>query len=231
MEQTPELCLEAVKKDGRALEFVKEQTPELCLEAVKQTGYALEFVKEQTPELCLEAVKHFGFAIKFVKEQTPEICLESVKNYGMNLFYVKEQTREICIEAVKHDGFSLQYVKEQTREICIEAVRQDGRALQHVNPEFINLLQIIDSIEPTEFVAFPSHLNLADFTDPITLEELVPGEVYGFLVEDNTWYLAGSLKNCNTMIKQMFRGSSKNKVFVPIKNKLVPVEHILWVKI
>ena len=40
-EQTPEICLEAVKQNGRALELVKEQTPEICLKAVKKNGYAL----------------------------------------------------------------------------------------------------------------------------------------------------------------------------------------------
>jgi len=38
-------CLEAVKKDGLNLAFVKEQTHEICLEAVKQDGYALIYVK------------------------------------------------------------------------------------------------------------------------------------------------------------------------------------------
>lgn len=39
-------CLEAVKQDGLALEYVKEQTPEICLESVKQNGLALEYVDE-----------------------------------------------------------------------------------------------------------------------------------------------------------------------------------------
>ena len=41
--------------------MLNEQT-EICLEAVKQSGYALEYVKEQTPEICLEAVKQNGYA-------------------------------------------------------------------------------------------------------------------------------------------------------------------------
>jgi hypothetical protein len=37
--------------------FIKEQTPEICLEAVKQDGLALIYVLEQTEEICLLAVK------------------------------------------------------------------------------------------------------------------------------------------------------------------------------
>ena len=39
-------CLEAVKEDGYALQYVKEQTEDICLAAVKQNGDALQFVKD-----------------------------------------------------------------------------------------------------------------------------------------------------------------------------------------
>jgi len=34
-----------------AQEFITEQTPEVCLEAVRQNGLALKFVEKQTPEI------------------------------------------------------------------------------------------------------------------------------------------------------------------------------------
>ena len=37
--------------------LVDSQTPEICLIAVKKNGFALEYVREQTPEICLMAVK------------------------------------------------------------------------------------------------------------------------------------------------------------------------------
>jgi hypothetical protein len=46
--QTEQMCLEAVKQNGLALQYVKEQTQEICLTAVGQNGYALSYVKEQT---------------------------------------------------------------------------------------------------------------------------------------------------------------------------------------
>jgi len=36
--------LDAVKQNGRALEYVKDQTPEICLAAVKQGSGALAYV-------------------------------------------------------------------------------------------------------------------------------------------------------------------------------------------
>ena len=63
-------CLEAVKQDGHALQFVKEQTPEICLEAIKENWSALRYVKEQTPEICLEAVRKDGWVLRYVNSNT-----------------------------------------------------------------------------------------------------------------------------------------------------------------
>lgn len=130
--QTLEICMEAVKQNGWALEYVEEQTPEICMEAVKQNGQALLYVKEQTPEICMEAVKQNGLALQDVKKQTPEICMEAVKQNEWALTYVEEQTSEICMEAVKQNGLALKRVEEQTEEICLMAVHQNGLALQFV---------------------------------------------------------------------------------------------------
>lgn len=43
--QTPEICLLAVKKDWRALEFVEEQTSEICMVALEQNPEAIKYFK------------------------------------------------------------------------------------------------------------------------------------------------------------------------------------------
>jgi phosphosulfolactate phosphohydrolase-like enzyme len=118
------LCIEAVKHDGRALQYVLNQTDKICLETVKKYGWALEYVKKQTPEINMAAVKSFGRSLEYIENQTPELCLEAVKSMGLALEYVKEQTSEICLAAVKNTGYALQYVKEQTPEICLAAVKE-----------------------------------------------------------------------------------------------------------
>ena len=134
----PKYCLQAVKQNGYALQFVKEQTVEMCLAAV-QYGWALRFVKEQTPEICLAAVKQSGNAFQFVKEQTVDICLAAVKQNGLALQDVKEQTAEICLAAVQQNGCALQYVNEQTMKICLAAVQQNGYALKFVDEQTVEI--------------------------------------------------------------------------------------------
>jgi hypothetical protein len=51
--QNSELFLKAVKKNGRALEYIKQQTLEICLAAVQHNGDALRYVDEKTPELAV----------------------------------------------------------------------------------------------------------------------------------------------------------------------------------
>ena len=51
-------CMEAVKKNGDALRYVKEQTEAICMEAVKENGYALSYVKEQKIFKKIIEVRH-----------------------------------------------------------------------------------------------------------------------------------------------------------------------------
>ena len=134
----PAYCLTAVKYDGLSLRFIKQQTPEICLEAVKNNdygllyGYALKYVLEQTEEICVAAVKKDGLALKYVTKQTPQICLEAVKNNGYALASVLEQTEEICLAAVQKYGCALLCVTKQTHQICLAAVQNDADALKYV---------------------------------------------------------------------------------------------------
>lgn len=103
-----------------------------CLGAVKRDGFALQYVKNQTEEICLEAVKNYVFkwdecALQYVKNQTDAICLEAVKENGMALLHIRNQTLELCLEAVKQNKKVFDLVKNQT-----QAVKQNNEAVQYV---------------------------------------------------------------------------------------------------
>lgn len=73
---------------------LQSSTPEICLEAVKQNDKALHYVREQTPEMCLAAVKHNGNALEFVKEQTPNQDI-SIKEKLMRFFvFLQEYNKQ-----------------------------------------------------------------------------------------------------------------------------------------
>ena len=58
--------LEAVKRNGDALRYVKDQSEAICLEAMKRNGDALRYVKDQSEAICLEAVKRNRDALRYV---------------------------------------------------------------------------------------------------------------------------------------------------------------------
>ena len=97
------------------LTYVKDQTPEICLEAVRYDANALCVVKEQTSEICLEAVRQKGHTLRFVKERTPQICLAAVKQNGMALEYIprSKQTLPIAIAALKQNPACRKYLADK----------------------------------------------------------------------------------------------------------------------
>jgi hypothetical protein len=62
-----QICLEAVKQNGKSLQYVRNQTDALCLEAVKQNGFALEYVRNRTDVIVLEAMKQNPAVFEFLK--------------------------------------------------------------------------------------------------------------------------------------------------------------------
>jgi hypothetical protein len=112
---------------GRTLQYVKNQTPDICLYALKRDGLVLEFVTiEQTIDMCLVAVVNNPFALEFVKNKTTEICLTAVCINGLAIRFLteQEQTPEICMAAVKSTGSAIHFVINQTRELCLLASRK-----------------------------------------------------------------------------------------------------------
>ena len=55
-------AMEAVKRNGFALRYVKDQTEAVCLEAVKRNGYSLQYVLIK--ELFLSIAKKFRIDVE-----------------------------------------------------------------------------------------------------------------------------------------------------------------------
>ena len=118
------------------LESDIDVTKELCLEAVKQNGWALQYVPGnlRTEQLCLIAVKQNGFALQDVPKQlrTEQVCLEAVKQDGDALCFVPEhlRTEHICLEAVKQNKEVLQIVP---KDMLIRGLEKLIETSNHAN--------------------------------------------------------------------------------------------------
>ena len=123
-EKTEELCLIAVRADGKTLKEIpkKCQTEMICIEAVKQNGEALKHVSKKliTYEMCKIAVTNNGEALNFVpdKYKDGKLCEIAIANSGSALAYVPEslKSKNLCLKAIKNKSSAIQYVPREMLE-------------------------------------------------------------------------------------------------------------------
>ena len=69
-----------MKQNGYALQYVEEQTPEICLAAVKQNGYSLRYVNPKIFESIEdEDMVDLGGGIVISKESIKSLIGKSLK--------------------------------------------------------------------------------------------------------------------------------------------------------
>ncbi|ARF10652.1 hypothetical protein Hokovirus_2_179 [Hokovirus HKV1] len=133
--QSEELCMEAIKQNPNALQYIKYQTNKMCQEAVRINPHSLSLVTYKTPSLCMEAIIQDPTCIQYVPSymQTHDICMEALKKDGMVLKYIENQTLQYCAQSLKtSNGQSFTMIKDRTKEICKIALQIDGLLLIHI---------------------------------------------------------------------------------------------------
>ncbi len=153
-DRTEEICLEAVRKNGSALQYVPVENfddptyEKICLKAIKQKGAAIQYVPEdkRTENICLQAVKYCGEAIMYVPEHKfntatyEKMCLNAVNKNSQTLKYVLGKDfdtatyERICLETIHKNGQALEYIPKDkcTEELCLKVIKKAGYALKGV---------------------------------------------------------------------------------------------------
>ena len=118
--------LAAVKRCGDVLENIcKAGTPteEMCLAAVKNNGRAIRYVPQEflSKQIQSTALKQNGLAVKYIQTEklSEEICLEAVTENGLAMQYVPPifQTKQMQITALKQNPRALKFIKELQVEL------------------------------------------------------------------------------------------------------------------
>lgn len=177
MKHTHELCLEIVKKNGLALEFIKNKSHDICLEAVKQNGLAIQFIKKQkntSKKYHIHLNKEDYYKLKHIieKENLSMITLNNSNcticyNHVMCAFYddifnsklskksinLYKFSKDLFSEAVRQNGMAIKYIKNCSYDLYLAAVRQNGHALKYVQ----NIGEgLIDFNKKPYFICFES---------------------------------------------------------------------------
>jgi hypothetical protein len=148
-ELQPQPDIETIKNQG-------QQTPELCLAAVKYEGWNLAFVVDLTSEICLEAVKNCGDALRFVPGnlKTLELCLEAIKNDPFAIKWVPHDILnyyDLCCQAIKLNGYTLEEINceklsdLQYFALCIETFYNQKGSIKFINIKNITNKKIYEN--------------------------------------------------------------------------------------
>jgi uncharacterized protein YukE len=156
-EEIHNLYHEAVKRDGRMLEFAPKEFQnnfQIVLEAVKQYGRALEDASTELKknyDIVIQAVKQDGGALKFASKEcqnNSNIVLEAVKQHGGALKFASTSLQDdyqIVIESVKQHGGALKFASERLRnndQIVLVAVKKKGWAIVYASTKLQNHSEI-----------------------------------------------------------------------------------------
>ncbi|WP_044304730.1 DUF4116 domain-containing protein, partial [Clostridioides difficile] len=104
--------------------YVKKQTEEICIEAVRQDGFALEhvkwdnFSKEQISKICREALKQNKHAIEYIEDKE-----KYLEEFDIRCLKAQGKVREVL--AIKEDGkwlFTIGCQEDITKEKFIHRI-------------------------------------------------------------------------------------------------------------
>lgn len=107
--KTEAVCMTVVKNLPYCIRYAN-QFPELCMEAIKRRGIMLKYVRHHTVELIHAAIEQCPWSLEYAQYQDEEICTEAVSADGMTLQFVKNKTLEICAIAVQQNPWAIDYV-------------------------------------------------------------------------------------------------------------------------
>lgn len=138
VQQTEELCLSAVRKDGMTLEFIRAKTRSVCMEAIVQCPWALKFVPSTEPfyqSLAELAVRLEPDTIRLVDpgNQTENMRRASLTN-PRNIEYMSltdEELDKYSSGLIRQDPDLVWMFPDKVRE----AINADGTIIASIHPE------------------------------------------------------------------------------------------------
>lgn len=131
--QTNDVCLEAIKSNWRALQFVINPTFEMYMEAVITDIKALEYVdKNSLEDVYHEMVHRDILALNLVPTSYISVYSRHLSNYP-TLFDIFKFDDRLLEEIIKKDFTLIQYVKNPSDDLLFKVISIVPQALNFIN--------------------------------------------------------------------------------------------------
>lgn len=224
--------LDALRLNAFLLKYM-EKTAVRLKAVVEGNPLALRNM-EQTSELVEVACKANPRVLQIVKNPSRDLVWRCAERWEGAIQYAQKQDLELCVHAVKHHIGALQYVHENPLRVWVLSRSMQMPQLDMLFPQHRRYINSYHGMGHTFFqrIAFQCRdhptVSAEEMEDPITLAPVDIGTLVAVIEENGKQHFAGTWESLWGMMMAGFRGSNYARIFVPIKNALVPANQIQW---
>jgi septum formation topological specificity factor MinE len=121
-----------LKDRYKFLKMINRQSYGLCLNAIKHNHSAIDYVTNLTDELINKALCINPLVIKYIFNPSYDQCLTSIRSDTLQYIPSKYRTPEMYIKLITNDPLAIQYVHNPSEELCYLALKNDPSILRHI---------------------------------------------------------------------------------------------------
>lgn len=149
-----------INQNGLLLQYVIEQTDELCMDAIRNNNLALKYIKNPSLKMCMFALLNGNRCniIKILCKQDENIIYEILRKKPDEIKSVTNQTKMMATLVLSKNGLLLEFIHNQIldEELCNIAVQNNGLAIRFVpekfRSEYSNILAVKQNPESIKYI-------------------------------------------------------------------------------
>jgi hypothetical protein len=154
---TPEIQVEAVKRNPAAIRYIEDPVPEAQVIAVTANNALSSAIKNPCPEIQEILISTDPGSIKNITNPSENICRIAVQADGLLIKYIERPSETVKRMAVEQNGYAIRSIPESewTDELCIQAVRS--------NPKVVSFMGLAsDTVKNAALDLDPHTISLID---------------------------------------------------------------------
>lgn len=157
-EETKRLQVEVVKQDWRYISNFEYPCEEACIEAVKQEAYAINFIKNPSELVqIIAAEKAEGWEIpKWVSNLCEDAALIAVTSEPHALAWMENKTHRVMLRAVSLNGWAIQHIDDPSEELQTKAVQSVLSSILVIDNARPAVIDYVCNIDP-RYVYYRHH--------------------------------------------------------------------------
>lgn len=148
-EQTPEIQLEAVKRNVFAIKYIEHPTEEVQKYVIQRDPKYATLIKDPCVEVQKILINLDPAYIRHIKHPDEEMVLKAVQQNGLLLGDIENPSPVAIRIAVEQNGYAIRFVENQTEELQVAAVRNSPKVVSLLRSPSNTVLQTAINADPS----------------------------------------------------------------------------------